>query len=42
MRFNNATEAFEKLYSEVNSSGKITKYTKAIFNIGFYIDNYRL
>lgn len=39
MRFNNATEAFEKLYNEVNDSGKITKYTKSIFNVGFYIDN---
>jgi len=39
MKFNNATEAFEKLYNEVNSNGIITKQTKAIFNVGFYIEN---
>jgi len=39
MRFNNATEAFEKLYNIINNSGKITKDTKAIFNVGFYIEN---
>jgi thymidylate synthase len=39
MRFKNATEAFEKLYDKINLSGTFTENTKAIFNIGFYIDN---
>lgn len=39
MRFNNATEAFEKLYEIVNVSGIQNKETKSILNVGFYIDN---
>jgi len=39
MRYENATEAFEKLYNEINNNGIVTKDTKAIFNVGFYIEN---
>jgi thymidylate synthase len=39
MRFKNATEAFEKLYKEINNNGTVTEDTKAVFNAGFYIEN---
>lgn len=39
MKFNNATEAFEKLYETVSKTGIAYGDTKAIFNVGFYIEN---
>jgi len=38
-RFNNAQEAFEKIYDFINSNGIKYNDTKALFNVGFFIDN---
>jgi thymidylate synthase len=38
-RFNSAQEAFEKIYDFINSNGIKYDNTKALFNVGFFIDN---
>lgn len=38
-RFNNAQEAFEKIYNFINSKGILYDNTKSLFNVGFFIDN---
>lgn len=39
MRFNNANEAFVSLYKKISKNGIKQQDTKALLNIGFYIEN---
>jgi len=38
-KFNNAQEAFEKIYHFINKNGIDYSNTKSMFNVGFFIDN---
>ena len=39
MEFNNAQEAFEYLYNDIQENGIDFNNTKALFNVGFYIED---
>ena len=38
-RYDNANEAFHRLYWDISNDGEDFGDTKAFFNVGFYIDN---